>query len=616
MISAVVRPFRLALFDGEADPPRMRSRRYFGVAQGVDLVLAVVAYAITATQSSDGISETMASMLAILVALPIALRDQWPLGAWRVSLALLPLVAVASALSGNQDPDLLPAAAMYGLVMYSVGARCDRRITIAAGVVTMAGTLAAASSSALIGSAVVAVAGLLGHGVRAMRKDPYVPPPPVPTLWRWPGQLKRATKAAILPFRLALFEGDADPLPPRPRWRRVPLPRWAPVKSFDPVQAIDLVIMWVFFGTTLSETLDWNAGSPFRQPLGLVYFVAAAAALPLGLRNRWPLAAWRTALVLTPLAVYVLAQLGGPYIAQMSIMYLLVAYSAAVRCDRKISIAIWFVTFVVAWIIDPNSMPIAMVVVGIALLFGYNVRARRLAAARLSEEELKTHQAEEAQAVLEERARIARELHDIVAHHMSVIAIQAEAVPLKAAGDAAQLEAGLAEIRGLSLDAIAQLRQVLGVLRDQDGRVDTAPQPGLDRIQELVANARATGLTVRVEQPDSPDGVPPAVGLSAYRIVQESLSNAMRHAPGATVTLRIAHEPGEVRLRVANGPGTRPGGPEGAGQGVVGMRERAALLGGTLEAAPTRDGGFEVLAVLPVPDQDADNGDQDEMEGT
>lgn len=603
MIAAVVRPFRLALYEGAADA-RPHPRRYFGVAQGFDLVLAVTAYALAVTQSSDGISQTLASMIAIMVAVPIALRDRWPLGAWRVSLALLPLIAVASALRGDQDPDLLPAGAMYGLVMYAVGVRCDRWVTGAAAVVTMAGMLAAAPSSALVGSAVVAVAGLLGHGVRAVRQDPYVPPPPVPTLWTWPGKLKRAVKATILPFRLALFEGDADPPPPRGRWLRVPLPSWAPARSFDLVQALDLVAMWVLFGTTLSEAMGWNAGPPFRLPLGLIYFAAAAVSLPLGLRNRWPLAAWRTALVMTPLALYVLGQLGGgPYIAQMSIMYLLVAYAAAVRSDRKITIAIWFITFVVTWIIDPNSMPITMVVVSIALLFGYNVRARRLAAARLSEEELKTHQAEEAQAVLEERARIARELHDIVAHHMSVIAIHAEAVPLKAAGDPAQLEAGLAEIRGLSLDAIAQLRQVLGVLRDEEGRIDTAPQPGLDRIEELVANARATGLTVRVEQPGPPDGVPPAVGLSAYRIVQESLSNAMRHAPGATVTVRIAREQGEVRLSVANGPGTRPGGPAGAGQGVVGMRERAVLLGGTLEAAPRRDGGFEVLAVLPIADE-------------
>ncbi|WP_214317282.1 sensor histidine kinase [Nonomuraea sediminis] len=607
MIAAVVRPFRLALFEGEADPPPARSRVHVGTLQVLDLVLAVILYAVVATHSSADANDTLTNMIAIAIALPIVLRGRWPLGAWRTSLALLPLIAMAAGLGSSASFALWPAAIMYGLVMYAVGVRCDRRVTIAAGAVTMVGILAAAPSSALIGATVVAVAGLFSHGVRAIREETPIPAPSQPVLWTWPGKLKRRLAAAILPFRLALFEGDADPPPPRGRWLRVPLPSWAPARSFDLVQALDLVAMWVLFGTTLSEALIWNEGPPFqlpfRLPLGLVYFAAAAVSLPLGLRNRWPLAAWRTALVMTPLALYVLGKLGGgPYIAQMSIMYLLVTYAAAVRSDRKITIAIWFITFAVTWIVDPNSMPITMVVVSIALLFGYNVRARRLAAARLSEEELKTHQAEEAQAVLEERARIARELHDIVAHHMSVIAIHAEAVPLKAAGDPAQLEAGLAEIRGLSLDAIAQLRQVLGVLRDEEGRVDTAPQPGLDRIEELVANARATGLKVRVEQPDS-DGVPPAVGLSAYRIVQESLSNAMRHAPGATVTVRIAREQGEIRLSVANGPGTRPGGPAGAGQGVVGMRERAVLLGGTLEAAPRRDGGFEVLAVLPVADE-------------
>ncbi|MEU0566138.1 histidine kinase [Nonomuraea sp. NPDC005983] len=412
--------------------------------------------------------------------------------------------------------------------------------------------------------------------------------------------------AAVRPFALALFQGEADP-PPRSRRLSLGLPRrlaaLLPVRRIALVQAADVMTAWVLFGTTFSQLADWNNGALPRVWDGCIFLSAVAVSAPVALRDRWPLAAWRVALVLLPVPVHVTAALDGsdaPYTPGMVVTYLLVIYSVAVRCDRRIALAVWLITVLGLWIADRGSAPLGAVITGVAVLFGYNVRVRRNATARLLLEERRSRQAESAQAVLEERARIARELHDVVAHHMSVIAIQAEAVPLKAAGDPAQLEAGLAEIRSLSLEAIAELRQVLGVLRDQDGRTDTAPQPGLDRVGELVANARAAGLSVLVEQPEPVAGVPPAIGLSAYRIVQESLSNAMRHAPGATVSVGISRESGAVRLRVVNGPGSSPGGPPGAGQGLAGMRERAALLGGELEAAGVEGGGFQVTARLPI----------------
>ncbi|MEU6781720.1 histidine kinase [Nonomuraea angiospora] len=426
----------------------------------------------------------------------------------------------------------------------------------------------------------------------------------------------RAVRAVPGAVGLAFFQGDADP-PPKVRRLAFGVPRWlrphVPVTMISLVQVAELILALMLYLQTKSMVWSWNTGpsvGPFRQgPIwdGFEYLTAVAVALPIALRDRWPLAAWRVSFALMPVVVGVTRTIGShpgqvPYIQWLGVSYLLVLYSVAVRCDRRITVAVWIVTFLATWIIDPNSMPVAMVVVSVAVLFGYNVRVRRSATAKLKTEERRTRQAESAQAVLAERARIARELHDVVAHHMSVIAIQAEAVPLKARGDPAQLEAGLAEIRGLSLEAIAELRQVLGVLRDQDGRVDTAPQPGLDRLDELVSNARAAGLAVLVKRAGPFDRLPPAVGLSAYRIVQESLSNAMRHAPGSTVALDVTHRRGELRLRVANGPSAAPGAGPGAGQGVVGMRERATLLGGTLDAGPAAGGGFEVRATLPVTD--------------
>ena len=133
-----------------------------------------------------------------------------------------------------------------------------------------------------------------------------------------------------------------------------------------------------------------------------------------------------------------------------------------------------------------------------------------------------------------------------------------------------------------------------------------APQPGLERLEEVVASARAGGLTVETSATGEAPILPAGVGLSAYRILQESLSNAMRHAPGASVRVEIAYEPDMLRIRLRNGPGTAPERVTGAGggHGLVGMRERAAMLGGEFTAGPTADGGFFVTAVLPL---DADD---------
>lgn len=414
------------------------------------------------------------------------------------------------------------------------------------------------------------------------------------------------------PFGLALFQGDADP-PPQSRRLTFNVPRWlgvlVPLRTYNLIQVAELGLALYLYSLAQVTLIDRIAaaaripGGPEPIPEAFAYLAGVAVALPMALRDRWPLAAWRVAIVVMPFIIWLTIAVGAadpPYTMPAVLTYLMVLYSVAVRCDRQITLAVWIITVLLAWIVHPNSMPLVTVLATIAVLFGYNVRIRRTATARLIEEERRTQLAEGAQAVLEERTRIARELHDVVAHHMSVIAIQAEAVPLKAAGDPAQLEAGLAEIRQLSLEAIAELRQVLGVLRDQDGRTDTTPQPGLDRVDELVANARAAGLAVLVKRAGSLDGLPPAVGLSAYRIVQESLSNAMRHAPGTAVAVDLVRDGDELRLRIANGPGAAESGPPGAGQGLVGMRERAALLGGTLDAGPIQGGGFEVRATLPI----------------
>ena len=238
------------------------------------------------------------------------------------------------------------------------------------------------------------------------------------------------------------------------------------------------------------------------------------------------------------------------------------------------------------------------------------VRVRRSGERQLAEQE-RRHSGE--RALLEERQRIARELHDVVAHHMSVIAIQAEAAPYKTADPPPELVESFGEIRASALAGLTELRRVLGVLRT--GGQDTTPQPGLADLDALLDSARSGGVSVTVTCSGNPVTLPEGVDLSAYRIVQEALSNAMRHAPGSHVQAACGVPPRQPgardpqRRRAGRAPVLVPSGTRaaGGGHGLVGMRERATMLGGSLEAGPTGDGGFRVAAVLPVspPEEEA-----------
>ncbi|WP_343235298.1 histidine kinase [Streptomyces sp. SID10853] len=208
--------------------------------------------------------------------------------------------------------------------------------------------------------------------------------------------------------------------------------------------------------------------------------------------------------------------------------------------------------------------------------------------------------------LLEERNRIARELHDVVAHHMSVISIQAQVAPHLVDDPSDELRENLAGIRENAVTALTELRRVLGVLRADDTSADglrQAPQPTLDQLDALLGRVRKAGLTVTARTTGGPCPLPPGVGLTAFRIVQEALSNVLRHAPGAEVQVEIGYRSSAVHVRVTN---TAPAGPPapapapGAGHGLLGMRERAAMLGGDFADGPTPGGGYEVAAVLPL----------------
>lgn len=245
---------------------------------------------------------------------------------------------------------------------------------------------------------------------------------------------------------------------------------------------------------------------------------------------------------------------------------------------------------------------LAVGVLAAATLLGAALRGRRVARKELVVQEEVTAEERARRTLLEERNRIARELHDVVAHHMSVISIQAQVAPHLVENPSDELKENLAGIRQNAVEALTELRRVLGVLRSEDPEgAPHAPQPSLERLDELVANVRGAGLAVTVDRTGTPRPLSPGVELSAFRIVQEALSNAMRHAPGSAVRVELAHQSAELVVRVANTAPDRPVAPSpGAGHGLLGMRERTAMLGGELATGATPDGGYEVTAALPL----------------
>ncbi|WP_064744327.1 sensor histidine kinase [Actinomadura oligospora] len=423
-----------------------------------------------------------------------------------------------------------------------------------------------------------------------------------------------AATAGLLtrPLAAALWRGRAEPAaadPPWPfmlRWTRFigvgRLPFGLVAQGFDLFVALILMFSGIpVISERMSEHLPLlidGRQPPAPSPTFPAVVLGVWLAAPLALRRRHPLGAWRLA-ASGLLVMGMLVRSGDRLVPSGVIAILFVLYLVAVRCSRETTIGVALVTVLGAALLQPRSAAGAAVLIAVPLLVGFLVRMRWTSRRELEQQERRHRDAE---AVLLERQRIARELHDVVAHHMSMIAIQAEAAPYKTQDVPQETREDLAEIRATALDALREMRRILGVLRQEDGAV-TAPQPSLERLDELLTGARGTGLEVSAKVTGDVSGLPPGVGLTAYRIVQEALSNAMRHAPGSAVGVEVARAGGILRLSVVNGPAA-PGhsptpSPPGAGHGLVGMRERVAMLGGELSAVPIAQGGFAVTATLP-----------------
>ncbi|WP_435879254.1 sensor histidine kinase [Streptomyces mutabilis] len=325
-----------------------------------------------------------------------------------------------------------------------------------------------------------------------------------------------------------------------------------------------------------------------------------------------PIGAFWLSLAATPLVALINGDgLDWPWMPGAFVSHLAVLIVVALRTRPRTGVWMWALTCVYGLLSDvafggsyyyTNSGPM-MVTSAFALLVVCLWHVRHAAQEEVTAQQTVTAHERSRRTLLEERTNIARELHDVVAHHMSVVAIQAEAAPYRVENPPPELERAFTTIRENAVAALTELRRVLGVVRAEDYEAPDAPQPTLADLDALLGNVRDAGLNVEKAVTGAVRELPPGVELSAYRIVQEALSNSLRHAPGATARVEVSYVLGGLGLRIVNGPMPEPSlvkPSPGAGHGITGMRERVSMLNGEMTAGPADDGGYEVAVFLPV----------------
>jgi signal transduction histidine kinase len=352
-----------------------------------------------------------------------------------------------------------------------------------------------------------------------------------------------------------------------------------------------------------------GSGLP-RGTLAVGYALVLLHTLPLAARRRFPGAV----LALCVASGLAIAALGLPPIV-LGLAILVAVYSVATYGDRWVSLAGLAAAAVgsAAIQLTPSKFqwptPVTnTLVIGAAWLLGHSVGVRRRYITRLEERtgELERARAELArQAVTEERLRLARELHDVVAHSISMIAVQSGVGAHVADTQPKEAAKALAAIEATSRAALTELRRLLGVLRqDSEPQGSLAPVPGLADLDGLLAEAAKAGLAVKLQVHGTRPPLPAGVDLSAYRIVQEALTNVVKHAGPARAQVVVGYGDQEVRVEVTDdGRGavtSASDGRTGTGHGLIGMRERVAVFGGDLQVGPRPGGGFRVAARLPL----------------
>jgi signal transduction histidine kinase len=356
----------------------------------------------------------------------------------------------------------------------------------------------------------------------------------------------------------------------------------------------------------LAAALPFDPGSPRSVA---AYLLVAAHTLPIAVRRRFPLPALAWALA-TGVAFAAL----GLNLVALSFTILVYVYTAAAHCPRRVSLAGLAATEavqVLIWLASPGAigdggtLVIDGLIMAAAWWLGDGTRRRQEAAVAAQERAAELEQAREElarRAVTEERLRIARELHDVVAHSMSIIAVQSGVGVHVLDSQPEEARKALVAVEATSRQALVEMRRLLGVLRQEaEPRGSLAPAPGLAEVETLAAEVARAGVRVEVRIEGTPAELPAGLDLSAYRIVQEALTNVVRHAGPATARVAVRYAPDRVAVEVVDdGRGGEVAGQDRSGHGIAGMRERAALYGGTLEAGPLPGGGFRVAAILPL----------------
>jgi signal transduction histidine kinase len=379
------------------------------------------------------------------------------------------------------------------------------------------------------------------------------------------------------------------------------------------------VLDWIVAGVLASASLPslWLTGAPgavqARPADAGGVLLTLAIVLPLGWRRRYP------GLVLVASGAALLAADAASYHIELAwLAPILAVYSLA--CYRQRRSQLWALVVWAAEVLahyplagqGTTALGLAGALAATVVVWvrGDSVRSRRLENQALAERAERAEAEREvtaAHAVAQERSRMARELHDVVAHALGVIVMQAGGAGTVPRLEEAQAKAVLSTIEQTGREAFAEMRRLVGILRDGDEGAALAPQPSLGEIPALVARLAGGGLDVRLDVEGDSRPLPAGAELSAYRIVQEALTNILKHAGPTTARVRLAWHPAFLDIEVTDdGCGIGPGrGPAGAaadhgGHGLAGMRERVALFGGDLEAGPSPGGGYRVAARLPL----------------
>lgn len=341
-------------------------------------------------------------------------------------------------------------------------------------------------------------------------------------------------------------------------------------------------------------------------PAAVAPFVAAFAALPFLLIRTNPALGWAISAISALLIAFAFEHQPGndmPFQVVHAVVLIPLLFAVALRASVQTTLVAWLATSLLFGMEMPGDGALVGWPIGLTalVLFGLLIRWLVLSRRELARQEEVTELERARRAILEEKASIARDLHDVVAHHMSLVVVQAQSAPYRVSNVSPEAQAEFDSIGETARAALNEIRAVLGLLRSDGQLPENAPQPGVSQLPELLVGAERAGLPLTWTVTGDQTGIADTVGLALYRILQESLANAARHASGAPVRVGLDYGVTSIVLTVVNGPAVDRAEGDGRGidgHGIAGMQDRAAAVGGRVDTGTTADGGFEVTARL------------------